>query len=224
METTITAREESRNRLAGSSRYVRITILTNRPEAVVVGPMGPQKAVPQGEIHRVHGSTHYRWEAKVQIAEELLGDEGFVACLLHDTRDHCGTRYMEGLEPLAGWPVTEEYLFFGSAYALWAEEKEREAYAFLEGLAAGKTRKTHHALEFAAGYGCGFQPHSQRRAAWEAVLRGLGFHGDVAPVVKSVRTATVKAALRLGWQPSEPAPAFWEGLPQGVVELTPAEV
>ena len=140
---------------------------------------------------------------------------GFVAYATY--RHSTGCQYVGGdyVVPLAGEVPVLEY---GSAYARWAERMEAEAYQYLNRLATDK--KVRRSLRFAAGVAHSLAPHDQRRKAWVGVLRALGVHGDVSRIIGSVRTATCKAALRLGWQSSVAKPEYWEGLPAGVVEIS----
>lgn len=197
-----------------SDRYKTITegpgrLITNCPEAITLG----EQSTEQGGDRRRDESweTNYR---NVRIGELPMG--GFVAYATY--RHSTGCQYVGGdyVVPLAGEVPVLEY---GSAYARWAEAMEEEAYAFLASTAEGCAKKVQHSLRFAAGVAHGLAPHDQRRRAWVSALRGLGVSGDVSRIIGSVRTATCKAALRLGWEPSVAKPDYWGGLPCGVVEI-----
>ena len=196
-----------------SDRYKTITegpgrLITNVPETVTIGEVTTER----GGDRRLDESweTSYR---EVRIGEVPVG--GFVAYATY--RHSTGCQYVGGdyVVPLAGEVPVLEY---GSAYARWAERMEAEAYQYLDHLATDK--KVRRSLRFAAGVAHSLAPHDQRRKAWVGVLRALGVHGDVSRIIGSVRTATCKAALRLGWQSSEAKPEYWEGLPTGVVEIS----
>jgi hypothetical protein len=189
---------------SGSAR-----LITNAPEVVILG-----------ETTTEHGGDHRRdvsWETSYR--QVLLGNlptGGFVAYSTNRHSTGCQHSGGDYVVPLAGEvPVFD----FGTAFAGWAEAMEEEAYAFLASKAEGCGKKVVHSLRFAAGVAHCFAPHDQRRKAWVSALRGLGVHGDLGRVIVSVRTATAKAALRLGWEPSVAKPDYWEGLPPGVVEI-----
>jgi hypothetical protein len=197
-----------------SDRYKTITegpgrLVTNVPEAITLGAMTTER----GGDPRLDESweTSYR---NVCIGEVPEG--GFVAYAMY--RHSTGCEYVGGnyTVPITGnVPVLE----YGSAYARWAEAMEGEAYAFLVSRAEGCTKKVQQSLRFGAGVAHCFAPHDQRRRAWVSALRGLGVKGDVSGIIRSVRTATVKAAITLGWKPTVAKPAYWEGLPSGIVEI-----
>jgi len=198
-----------------SDRYKTITegparLITNCPEAVSLGEFTTER----GGDHRLDESweTNYR---EVRIGE-VPAEGGFVAYATY--RHSTGCQYSGGdyVVSLAGEVPVLEY---GSAYARWAEAMEEEAYAFLASKAEGCVKKVQHSLRFAAGVAHSLAPHDQRRRAWVSVLRGLGVREGVSRIIGSVRTATVKAALRLGWKPSVAKPEHWEGLPSGIVEI-----
>lgn len=205
---------------APSSGYTQPTILTNRPEAVQLGAFGPEMQESH-QARDARGWYSYRRFAEVGVDETLLGEGDFVAISEYTHFESCGTYNHTRVKHVAGREVGETDFSFGTAYAEWAEAHEHEALEHLREFAANKPRKVQHSLEFAAGAAHPCSPFEQRRKAWRAVLRAFGVRGDLSKVVASVRTATVKTALRLGWQPSVPAPKFWQGLPSGVVELTP---
>jgi hypothetical protein len=185
-------------------------LVTNCPGVIKLG----EASTERGGDRRLDESweTNYR---EVQIGELPAG--GFVAYATH--RHSTGCQYVGGdhVVSLVGEVPTLEY---GTAYAQWAEVMEAEAYQYLEFIADRLPKKVGHSLRFAAGVAHGLAPHVQRRRAWVSALRGLGVQGDVSRITISVRTATVKAALRLGWQPNVAKPKCWEGLPAGVVEIS----
>lgn len=197
-----------------SDRYKTITsgparLITNVPWAITLGEQSTENG---GDRRRDESwETSYR---NVQVGELPAG--GFVAYATY--RHSTGCQYVGGdyIVPLAGEVPVLEY---GSAYARWAEVMEEEAYAFLASKAEGCAKKVQHSLRFAAGMAHSLAPHDQRRLAWVSALRGLGVREDVSRIIGSVRTATCKAALRLGWKPSVAKPDYWEGLPSGVVEI-----
>ncbi len=201
-------------RSSSSDRYKSISegpgrLITNVPEAVRLGEATTERESNSRE--------DWRWETtwqNIQLGE--VGD-GFVAYAT--LRSSTGCQVVDGrhIVVLAGEVPVLEY---GTAYQQWAEQMEGEAYEHLAWCAQQADKKVRHSLDFAAGMAaCGFAPHDQRRKAWVATLRGLGVEGDLSRIIGSVRTATVKAALALGWQPSLPKPRYWKGLPAGVVEI-----
>lgn len=198
-----------------SDRYKTITsgparLITNVPEAVALG----EQSTERGGNRRLdeNWETSYR---EVRIGEVPAG--GFVAYATY--RHSTGCKYAGGdyIVPLAGEVPVLEY---GSAYARWAEAMEEEAYAFLASKVESCAKKVQNSFRFAAGKAHSFAPHDQRRRAWVSALRGLGVREDVSRIIGSVRTATCKAALRLGWKPSIAKPEHWEGLPSGIVEIS----
>lgn len=197
-----------------SDRYKSITegparLVTNVPSAIVLGETTTERG---GDRRRDESwETSYR-----QVGLGEVGD-GFVAYAAN--RHSTGCQYVGGdyVVPLAGEVPVLEY---GTAYARWAEAMEAEAYEYLERYSQPAGKKVSHSLAFAAGVAHDLAPHAQRRRAWVSVLRALGVREDVGRITGSVRTATVKAALRLGWQPSVAKPQYWEGLPAGVIEIS----
>ena len=197
-----------------SDRYKTITegparLVTNVPSAIALGETATERG---GDRRRDESwETSYR---NVQLGD--VGD-GFVAYAAN--RHSTGCQYSGGdyVVPLAGEVPVLDY---GTAYARWAEAMEAEAYEYLDGYSRQADKKVRHSLAFAAGVAHSLARHDQRRKAWVSVLRALGVHGDVSRIIGSVRTATCKAALRLGWKPSVAKPEYWEGLPAGVVEIS----
>lgn len=210
------------NRRGGSSGSTCQSILTNRPEAVRVSAFGPEMQDYRDARDASGSGPVYRF-AEVEIDETVLRDGDFVAIRKVRHNSDCrGNHYGETITHVAGREVSKKDFDFGTAYAEWAEYYEREALNYLRALAADKPRRVKHSLEFAAlGGSSGMAPHAQRREAWRAALKGCGLKGETVSRTAngSVRTATVKAGLRLGWKPSVPAPKFWEGLPTGVTEV-----
>lgn len=206
VRVVVRSRSSDRNKTitAGPAR-----LITNCPEVVSLGEQSNENG---GDRRRDESwETSYR---NVRIGEVPEG--GFVAYATFCRSTGC--QYTRGgyVVALAGEVPVLEY---GSAYARWAEAMNEEAYAFLTSKAEGYAKKVQHSLRFAAGVAQSFAPHDQRRRAWASALRGLGVSDDVSRIIGSVRTATCKAALRLGWQPSVAKPEFWEGLPSGIVEI-----
>lgn len=189
MKKDLVVRESWSNRVAGSSKSTQSVIITNRPVAVTLGPLGPCIEHKQSEMGRVYGSSSYEWRAEVTVDEKMLGTDGFVAVLTQGVFESCGSHPIETVEPLAGREVSEADIFFGSAYAQWAERMKEEAFKFLEGLASEKSKRVRHSLRYAAGVADSLAPHAERRKAWRAVLLALGFRGDTDVITKSVRTA-----------------------------------
>ncbi|MFA7314647.1 MAG: hypothetical protein WC025_01800 [Candidatus Magasanikbacteria bacterium] len=183
-------------------------LITNVPRSIVLGEV----SIESGGDPRWDSS----WETSYRNVRVNKVGSGFVAYATK--RSSTGCQYSGGdyVVQLAGEEVP--VLDYGSAYALWAEKTKTEAYKYL--LSAAADKKVLHSLAFASGVAHSYAPHDQRRRAWVEVLCALGVHEDVSRIIGSVRTATCKAALRLGWQPSVSKPVFWKGLPAGVVEIT----
>ena len=198
-----------------SDRYKTVTsgpgrIITNIPEKISLGDISTES----GANHQLDESwvTTYR---SIRLGE--IGS-GFVAYTTN--RHSTGCQYAGGeyVVTIAGeMPILE----FGTAYADWAKVLEDEAYEYLCGISKQRNAKIRHSLAFAAGFAHRYAPHDLRRSAWRSVLRRLGIHHhrDLSKISYSVRTATAKAALRLGWKPSVAVPAYWNGYPNGVVEI-----
>lgn len=196
-----------------SDRYKTIRsgpgrLITSAPNAIRLGEV----IVERGGDRRCDESWETSWR-QVRIEE---AHNGFVAYATD--RSSTGCRYSGGqyIVPIIGQVPVLEY---GTAYARWAETMDEEAYNFLDWLAEYANHATRRSLRFAAGRAHPYARHDQRREAWKAALRGLGVEGDVSRITGSVRTATVKAALRLDWEPSAPKPQYWQGLPKGIVEI-----
>ena len=181
-------------------------LVTDRPEAIVTGPACEER----GRDDR----QDTRWVECVR--EVRIGEIGAGFVALRTTRRSSGCDYSGGelLLPLVGQPPE---LSFGGAYQAWCADVEPDARHFLVSLAS--SRRVRRMVEFAAGAAHAFAPHAQRRNAWRCALRALGARGHLDSVVRSVRTATTKSAIRLGWQPPVPQPTFWAGLPRGVVAV-----
>jgi hypothetical protein len=199
---------------------------SDRAKTIKVGPArlitNVPGAVSLGETTTENGGDRRldeRWETSyrtVRIGE--LPSGGFVA---YATKRSTSGSQFSGGDYVVALGGEAPFLDYGTAFARWASELEGEAYAFLSAKAERCTNKVQRSLRFGAGVAHSLAPHDQRRRAWVSALRGLGVgeHGDVRRIVRSVRTATVKAALRLGWKPSVAPPKYWEGLPTGVVEV-----
>lgn len=225
MNRQIAGHESFLNRCAFFSREKWRFVLTTRPEAVKLGQLGGKCHHYLDEVHRVHGSVSYEQIFLLEVDESRLLPNDFVAVLSH-VRDQSGgkTAIKEFVEEtLFGREVRDEDLFFGSAYADWARRLEPEAYSFLEEKVSDHPTRLKRTLRFASGRAHDCAPHYHRLRAWKVVLRVLGASGDLSKIVRSARTATAKAALRLGWEPSEPQPEYWEEFPEGVVKLAPPE-
>ena len=197
-------------RTRSGSTYVRqAQLVTNIPGAITLGEISTEC----GGDWRLDERSEETFR-QVQIGQQLVdGTDGFVAyaTFRESSSGHGGET--ECLVPLLGEvPV----LHYDAAYLGWAEAQEGEAYAFLQKVAEGSTKKVRRSLAFAAGWANAWAPHEQRCLAWRAALIGLGYSGELSRIVGSVRTATVKAALCLGWQPSVQPPKYWRGLPEGV--------
>lgn len=195
-----------------TGRYNNITagparLVTNCPGAVALGEVTTERG---GDRRRDES-----WETSFRtIRIGQVPEGGFVAYAT--TRTSTGCKFSGGdyLVPLEGEVPVLQY---GTAYAQWAEQMDEEAYRFLVRFVEGHGRDL-HTLRFATGRACSTAPHAHRRGAWKKfVLSVWGPEG--LRLLRSVRTATVKVALMLGWKPSIPQPERWEGLPEGVVEI-----
>ena len=106
---------------------------------------------------------------------------------------------------------------FGTAYGVWAGEKERAAHDYLAEKLAGN-RKAVKLLAFASGRKA-YASHAAMLDAWGALSRWLG----VRVKLSSYRTAAVKVAEAAGWDAQKAGkPAFWEErkpMPEGWVEV-----
>lgn len=185
-------------------------LLTNDPAAIELGALATKS---EGNWRERQGYTETTQTVRVSNPEKPGLFLATVKAIDHSEARFSGAK----LEVLIG---DCPYLSFGHAYAAWAEEMSDEAYAFLAGATRTASRRLKQSLRFATGMAHSYAPHAQRRQAWRYVLRSLGADPTtVERIVKSVRTATCKTALRLGWRPSLPVPAYWEGLPRGIVEI-----
>ena len=194
-----------------SAQMGQARLVTNVPGVISLGEATTKRGGSWRDDE--YWETSYR---RLQFQKEL-GEGEFIAYAANHWNSACdGHANGERISVLAGELPT---LSYGTAYAQWAEAMEKEAYSFLASRASGCAKKVRHTLAFAAGAAHLCAPYDQRRKAWVAALRGLGVHEDVSRITGSVRTATVKAALRLGWQPSTPKPTYWMGYPEGVVEI-----
>jgi len=200
-----------------SYSHDRYKTITEGPARLVTTSPG---AITLGEKYTEGGGDSRcdeRWETiyrHVEIVSPMVGMVGFVAYATN--RHSTGCQYSGGdyVVPLVGEvPILD----FGTSYACWAERMEIEAYDYLDHLATDK--KVRRSLRFAVGMAHSFAQHEERRKAWISVLRTLGVR-DVSRIIGSIRTATCKAALRLGWKPSVARPTYWAGLPVGVVEVS----
>lgn len=185
-------------------------LVTNCPSAVIMGQILPKEDCDGHRTEKQLFSIDY----------SKLFDGAFIAITEDFDEEWAGRKKGTKFFKCLVGNADETTLFFGSAYKTWAEQMKEEAVGYIS-RQPGFNKAMRCDLLFAAGLKHKYAGKAQRIPAWRSVLRRLNITGERQDrIVNSIWTVHVKAALSLGWKPSVKQPAFWEGLPDGVVALS----